>query len=219
VTLGLATIAAVCIGCSGLAVAAAKTAPTIRTDRGCYFVGQKVKITGSRFAPSRMYDVAVDGIDFGQSTTSATGNFASSLIPGGLGVGQAQLVHHLDVSDGTSHAAATFTVTRSKPGARFLAAGGDVRTLRAPLEAWAFSTSGKRSSTYLHYVSPSGRGIRTVSLGRAAGQCGYVHTGRLRVFPFSPSAGTWTLQVDTSRRYGKRPRGPIARINVQIHKA
>jgi hypothetical protein len=217
VTLGLATIAAVCIGCSGLAVAAANTAPTIRTDRGCYFVGQKVKINGSRFAPSQMYDVAVDGIDFGQSTTTATGAFASSLIPGGLAAGQAQLVHHLDVSDGTTDVAATFTVTRSKPGARFLAAGGDVRTLKGQLEAWTFSTKGRRPATYLHYVSPSGRATRTVPLGRAAGQCGYVRTGKLRVFPFTPSAGTWTLQVDTSRRYARRPRGAVARISVRIH--
>jgi hypothetical protein len=180
-------------------------------------VGQKVKITGGHFAPGQMYDVAVDGIDFGQSTTTATGAFASSLIPGGLAAGQAQLVHHLDVSDGTSDAPAAFTVTRSKPGARFLAAGGDVRTLKAPLEAWTFSTSGRRPSTYLHYVSPSGHPARTVALGRAAGQCGYVHTGKLRVFPFTPSAGSWTLQVDTSRRYARRPRGAVARISVQIH--
>jgi hypothetical protein len=66
-------------------------------------------------------------------------------------------------------------------------------------------------------VSPSGHTARTTSLGHAGGQCGYLRTGNLRVFPFSPSAGTWTLQVDTSRRYAKRPGGPVARISVQIH--
>ena len=54
---------------------------------------------------------------------------------------------------------------------------------------------------------------------RAGGQCGYLRTGKLRVFPFSPSGGTWTLQIDTRRRYAKRPGGPVARISVQIHKA
>ena len=218
-TLGLAAVVAAGIGCSGLAAAAAKPAPTIRTDRGCYSVGKKVKITGTGFAPAQAYEVAVDGIDFGEAITTGAGEFASSLIPGGLGAGQAQLVHHLNVSDGTSDAAATFTVTRSKPGARFLAGGGDVRTLKAPLEVWGFSMTGRRPSGYLHYVAPSGHVKRTVSLGRAGGQCGYLRTGKLRVFPFSPSGGTWTLQIDTRRRYAKRPGSPVARISVQIHKA
>jgi hypothetical protein len=219
VTLGLATVVIAGMGCSGLAAAAAKPAPRIRTDRGCYAVGKKVKLTGTGFAPGQSYDVAVDGIDFGQATTTTAGNFASSLIPGGLGAGQAQLVHHLDVSDGMSDAGATFTVTRSKPGARFLAASGDVRTLRASLEAWGFSPTGSHPSTYLHYVDPSGHAKRTVSLGHAGGQCGYLRTGKLRVFPFSASGGSWTLQIDTTRRYSKRPRGAVTRISIRIHRA
>jgi hypothetical protein len=217
VTLGLATVVVASIGCSGLALAAARTTPAIHTDRGCYSVGQRVKISGTGFAAAQVYDVAVDGIDFGQATTTTSGTFASRLIPGGLAAGQAQLVHHLDVSDGTSDAAATFTVSRGRPGARFLASGGDVRTLKASLEVWDFSPQGKNPSAYLHYVSPSGHAARTTSLGHAGGQCGYLRTGKLRVFPFSPSAGTWTLQVDTSRRYAKHPGGPVARISVQIH--
>jgi hypothetical protein len=217
VTQGLATIVAASMGCSGLAIAAA-TAPTIHTDRGCYSVGQKVKVTGTGFAAAQTYEVAVDGIDFGQASTTSAGEFASSLVPGGLSAGQAQLVHHLDVSDGTTNAGATFTVTRSKPGARFLAAGGDVRTLKAPLEIWGFSMTGKHRSSYLHYIGPSGHAKRTVSLGHAGGQCGYLRTRKLRVFPFSPSVGTWTLQIDTSRRYAKHPGGPSARISVRIQK-
>jgi hypothetical protein len=218
VTLGLATAVAAGIGCSGLAVAAAQRA-TIRTDHGCYPVGKKVKLTGTGFAPAQTYDVAVDGIDFGQATTTSRGGLASSLIPGGLAAGQAQLVHHLDVSDGTTDANTTFTVTRGRPGARFLASGGSVRTLRAPLEVWGFSMTGHHPSTYLHYVDPSGRAKRTVSLGRAGGQCGYLRSGKIRVFPFSPSTGAWTLQVDTSRRFARRPRGAVARISVQIRRA
>ncbi len=195
--------------------ASGAAAPAIRTDRGCYLVGQKVQIAGSGFAPSRSFDVAVDGIDFGQSTTNIAGAFSSSLIPGGLGAGLAEYVHHLDATDGTLSADARFTVTRAA-GARFLSTRGNPHTLRAPFEVWGFSLGGARRSIYLHYVAPSGRPGRSYRLGTAAGQCGYLRTRARRVFPFSPSVGTWTLQVDTSRRYVRHPKGPATRIRVQI---
>ncbi len=94
---------------------------------------------GSR--PSRSFDVAVDGIDFGQSTTNIAGAFSSSLLPGGLGAGLAEYVHHLDATDGTLSADARFTVTRAA-GARFLSTRGNPHTLRAPFEVWGFSLGG-----------------------------------------------------------------------------
>jgi hypothetical protein len=208
--------AAVCAAAGLASDAWSQPRPSIRTSRGCYLVGQKVSIAGSGFAASRSFEVAVDGIDFGQSTTNAAGSFTASLIPGGLGANQAQYTHHLDATDGTTSADTTFTVTRPA-GARFLASGGNPHTLQAPFEVWGFGTDGKRRALYLHYVSPSGRATRTAGLGTAAGQCGYLRTRRQRVFPFSPSLGTWTLQIDTSRRYAKRPAGAVARIKVQIH--
>jgi hypothetical protein len=196
--------------------ALAASGPTVRTSHGCYLVGQKVAVTGSGFAALRSFDVSVDGIDFGQSTTNASGMFSSSLIPGGLGAGLAQFVHHLDATDGTTDAGATFTVTRAT-GARFLAAAGNPHTLRSPFEVWGFSLTGHRRRVYVHYVSPSGRSTRSYALGTTGGQCGYLRTKARRVFPFSPTVGTWTLQVDASRRYAKRPKGPVSRIRVQIH--
>jgi hypothetical protein len=55
-----------------------------------------------------------------------------------------------------------------------------------------------------------------VKLGMAGGQCGYLRTGRVRVFPFAPSRGTWTLQVDTRVRYARHAAGPVSRIPLQI---
>ena len=211
----LAATAVVTTGALPVTAALGAAGPVIRSDRGCYLVGQKVKIAGSGFAPSRTFDVAVDGIDFGQSTTNVAGAFSSSLIPGGLGAGLAQYVHHLNATDGTMSADTRFTVTRGA-GARFLSTRGNPHTLRAPFEVWGFSLTGARRSIYLHYVAPSGRAGRSFGLGTAAGQCGYLRTRARRVFPFSPSVGTWTLQVDTSRRYAKRPKGPVSRIRVQI---
>jgi hypothetical protein len=203
-------------GALPLTAASGAPRPVLHVDRGCYLVGQNVKIAGSGFAPARTFDVAIDGIDFGQSTTNAAGAFSSSLIPGGLGAGLAQYVHHLDATDGTTSAATRFTVSR-RAGARFLSASGNPHTLRAPFEVWGFSLAGGRRSIYLHYVAPSGRARRSYGLGTTAGQCGYLRTRTRRVFPFSPSVGTWTLQVDTSPLYVKHPKGPVSGIRVRIH--
>lgn len=200
----------------GCAVASAASAPVVRTTAGCYPVGKTVHLIGSGFAPDRAYDVAIDGVDFGQDTTDASGSFHTHLIPGGLGAGVVQSVDRLDVTDGTSDARAVFTVSRSA-GARFEATRGDPRTLRAPFQVWGFNLQGAPGEAiYLHYVSPAGQARDTVHLGRAGGQCGYLVTKPLRFFPFSPLTGAWTLQVDTWPRYSRRPSGPVARISVQI---
>jgi hypothetical protein len=41
-------------------------------------------------------------------------------------------------------------------------------------------------------------------------------TGSMKVFPFKPTFGYWTLQVDTERAYSRHPAGPVARILVGI---
>jgi hypothetical protein len=194
---------------------AASPAPSVHTNRGCYLVGQRVIVRGSGFAASRLFDVAIDGVDFGQSMTDATGGFSSPLIPGGLGAGQPQHVDHLDASDGSSSAGAVFTVSR-RAGGRILATSGNPPTLRAPFEVWGFALGGSRPTVYLHYVSLAGQVRMTSTLGVAGGQCGYLRTRSRRVFPFSPALGRWTLQLDTSRTYTRRPSGPVARVQIQI---
>lgn len=193
----------------------AASRPTLTTDHGCYLVGQPVALTGAGFAAGRQFIVTIDWVYFGRSTTDPTGTFVSTLRPGGLGAGVAQHVDHLVATDGSTSAAAAFTITRAA-GARFLASSGNPRTLRAPFEVWGFALDGHPQSVYLHYVSPSGRARTTVLLGTAGGQCGHLMTGPRRVFPFIPSSGSWTFQLDTNRRYLSRPRGPVARIRVQI---
>jgi hypothetical protein len=189
--------------------------PRVRTNRGCYLVGQEVVVTGSGFAPARVFDVAIDGVDFGQSVTSDIGTFTAPLVPGGLPAGQPQHVDQLDASDGTTDARAAFTITRP-PGFRILATSGNPQTLSAPLELWGYSMTGARKPVYLHYLAPSGSARSTSTLGRTTGQCGYLRTRNRPLFPFSPSAGTWTLQLDTHAGYGRRPSGPVARIRVSV---
>jgi hypothetical protein len=189
--------------------------PKVLTQHACYRVGQPVRVSGTGFAPRQLYDIAVDGVDFGQRTTSAAGAFQARLSPGGLGAGIVQHVSYLNATDGTVDATAKFTLTRGT-GARFLASGGNPATLRASFQAWGFGLDGKARGLYLHYVSPSGRGRSTAYLGRTGGQCGFLQTRRRSVFPFSPSRGAWKLQIDAVRRYRSRPGSPVARIYVRV---
>jgi hypothetical protein len=199
--------------------AVASAAPTLRTDRGCYLVGQQVKITGAGFAASRAYQVALNGIDFGISTTQADGGFTAALRPGGLGANVVQDVDTLTASDGTSMAQTTLTVTRTT-GARILAGRGAAATLRAPFQVWGFALdSGKATAkqpVYVHYVGPHHLLRTTAQLGYTGGQCGYLKTAPRRVFPFIPAPGTWTLQLDSKPTYFSRPPGPVARITVHV---
>jgi hypothetical protein len=205
-------------GCSlaTLALTAASAqAATVTTNHGCYLVGQKVTLTGTAFAPARAYVVSVDDVYYGESGTSATGAFSVTFGPGGLGANVAQSVDNLVATDGTSTASTTFTVTRST-GARFLAKKGNPATLHAPFELWDFSSTGARQAVYLHYVEPTGSVRETVTLGRTTGECGYLKTRSMRVFPFKPTFGYWRLQIDTQRAYSAHPSGPVARILVGI---
>ncbi len=190
-------------------------AATISTDRGCYLVGQSVRLTGQGFAPYMGYVVTIDGVYLGQRSTDGSGAFAVPVYPGGLPAGAAQHVEQLAVSDGTTTASFVFTLTR-RAGARVLASGGTARKLTAAFQIWGFSLSGAPLPVYVHYVSPAGRVRATVALGNTSGQCGYLATRRRRLFPFSASKGRWTLQIDTSRAYARRPPSPVARIRVTI---
>ncbi|MBV9836890.1 MAG: hypothetical protein JO156_02140 [Solirubrobacterales bacterium] len=199
----------------GALALAAPTRPSVRTDRGCYLVGQRVHLQGAAFAPQRSYEVAIDGVDFGQRITGGQGQFSSSLVPGGLLAGFAQHVYRLEASDGTSTADTSFTVTR-RTGARLLASSGNPNSLRTPFQVWDFAPNAHSVPVYLHYVAPTGTPRLTIQLGQTGGQCGYLRTGSRKVFPFLPSAGTWIFQLDTSPTFTPDPGGPVARIRVRI---
>jgi hypothetical protein len=185
----------------------------VHPDRQCYPVGAPVQLRGTGFASSRAYVVSIDGVYFGQDQTDSAGSFLSTLRPGGLDAGVVQAIERLEASDGTASATATFTVTRAA-GAGFVTGAGNAQ--RLPLEVWGFALDASPRRVFMHWVSPAGRARMTARIGNTGGQCGYLRTAPRAIFPFSPSRGTWTLQLDTRRQYSRRPAGPVARIRVRI---
>ena len=198
-----------------LAREAAAVTAHVSVARRCYAVGQKVAITGRGFAAAAPYDLSIDGVDFGQSLTNAQGGFTASVLPGGLGAGQVQIADRLSATDGARRAGAAFTVTR-RTGALFANGRGGSPERRVPFQVWDFAPTGPPVNVYLHYLSPSGTAVSTVDLGTTAGQCGALSTRARPLFPFLPSAGTWTLAFDTARTYRVRAAGPSTRLRVTI---
>ena len=217
---------AILLAPAALTAAPASAAPVLVTNESCYLVGQRVGITGTGFAASRPFQLAVDGVSLGTSTTNASGGFSASVIPGGLGANVVQYPHALVATDGTNSASTKFTVTRTT-GARILASTGSASSLRAPFQVWGFAfdhgklspyatTGNTQLPLYVHYLSPKKRLKGTKALGRTGGQCGYLRTSARRVFPFTPSRGTWTLQVDSQSTYTAHPTGPVAKIILRV---
>lgn len=198
------------------AAAQADQSPTVTTDRGCYVVGQTVQLSGSGFGPYRSYVVSIDGVYLGSRYTDGTGSFSVPLHPGGLPAGAAEHYDTVEVTDGTTSAQTNFTVTR-RAGFRIASVAGDVQSLTGRFVVWGFSLGGDIKPIYLHYLAPSGKLRKTVSLGMTRGACGYLRTARRRVFPFEVSAGTWVLQVDTQQPYSSQAPGPRVQIRVVIH--
>jgi len=192
-----------------LGIALASSA-SIATTHKCYAVGQSVGLSGRGFLDSSEYDLSVDGIDFGQSVTNASGRFSVSFGPGGLAAGQAQIVDRAIASDGRSSATTTFTVTRPT-GALVGAGSGSSPHRTVPFEVWEF---GRGASIYVHWVGPNGVYVQTASLGNDGGQCGYLKTRPRELFPFNAVPGNWTLQFDTHRSYSKHPSGRYARVTA-----
>ena len=128
-----------------------------------------------RVRAARTFDVTVDGIYFGQSTTDAHGAFSSSLI---LRRPRRPVSRRPSTTstrrDGTS--SARRRVHRDPRGRRrFLSTRGNPHTLRAPFEVWGFSLAGSARGD-LPALRGASRAGRPTGLGTAAGQCGYLRT-------------------------------------------
>lgn len=178
--------------------APASSAPTVQLDHGCYQTAQKAALRGKGFDPTSHWSARLDGAAFGSGTTNSGGDIAATFgVPSHLrkhSTGEDS--YKIVVREGSHSASATFLVTRLD--ASFSPTSGDLATLKVRFRLLGW---GRGGALYLHYVSPKGVSRLDRSLGAPGGACGHLTTSQVRLFPFTPKVGKWTLQFDKSATY------------------
>lgn len=178
--------------------APASSAPTVQLDHGCYQTAQKAALRGKGFDATSHWTARLDGSAFGSGTTNSAGDIAATFgVPNHLrkhSTGEDS--YKLIVRQGRHSASASFLVTRLN--ASFSPASGNLGTLKVRFQLLGW---GRGGSLYLHYVSPKGASRLDRKLGAPGGACGHLTSSRLKLFPFTPKVGKWTLQFDKSAAY------------------
>jgi hypothetical protein len=190
-----AALLATAVAATGSAGAAARA--RIVLDPRCYLSGGSGLLTGSGFRPSSTWTAKLSGTKrIGTGRIDADGKirarFTAPLYHGTQGTRELTL----SVSDGSHVASTTFEMTPLS--ASFSPRVGDPASLRV---RWRVLGLGPRHGVYVHYVQPNGKLKRTIRIGTTRGPCGALKTGPIALFPFRYVYGTWTFQVDASRRY------------------
>lgn len=182
------------------AATAARPKPSIVLDPGCYLSSGTGTLTGSGFEANASWTAKLGGTkQIGTGRIDRRGRinarFTAPAYHGTAGTRE----FTLSVTDGPNVASTTFLMTPLD--ASFTPRTGDPATLRV---RWRVLGLGEHHGVYVHYVQPNGRHKRTVRIGTTRGPCGSLKTGPIALFPFRYSYGTWTFQVDASRRYSRR---------------
>ena len=187
-----------------LAPAAAQAA-TVETDRTCYLQqdATTVAVRGSEFAAGAPFTVKLDDVALagGDSVIGADGSMSGSFAPPRLASSTFQRRFKLSLETATEAPFTHFTVTRLL--ATYAPNRGSVASTRVRFSLFGFGLGGPAAQAYVHYVSPRGKAVKTVALGRPTGQCGAIpRTAKRKLFPFCRvCTGTWRLQFDTRRKY------------------
>lgn len=203
---GIGRVLAAALGSAGfgagvvaLATAAsAASRPTVSVNHACYQTAQSGTLHGTGFDPSSPWAAKLDGKAFGSGKTSSTGTITAAfgvpkhLLTGSMGEDSYRLV----VREGKHSVSTTFLVTHLSAG--FSPSKGTLATLKVHFNLLGW---GRGGTLYLHYVSPKGNVRLNRSLGPAGGACGHLTTSLLKLFPFTPTVGTWTLQFDKNPSY------------------
>lgn len=197
--LPIALLAAAALTAAALPAAASAAARIVLTP-GCYLSNATGLLSGSGFRPHATWTAKLSGTrQIGTGRVDARGRirarFTAPKYHGTTGTRELTL----SVTDGPHVASTTFQLTPLT--ASFSPRTGDPRTLRV---RWRVLGLGPNHGVYVHYVAPNGKLKTTLRIGTSRGDCGVLKTGPIALFPFRYTYGTWTLQVDASRRYSAR---------------
>lgn len=212
---------AIAIAALGAALAAPAGAlgATVSTDKACYNADgtDAVTVNGSGFAPGATVNVLIDNKVSGVLTAGADGavntKFAVPRPPQG-GPTAHDRSYALRLQEAANPGAAGSTTFNAVDRIADYTPGnastfGKVRFMAFGF-TWNVAPGTPMPFIYLHYVDPRGKVKKTLPLGQAQGPCGALRmTKKLRVFPFVPRKGNWTLQFDGSKPYAKKTPGAV----------
>jgi hypothetical protein len=186
----LATLLAVLV----LAAEAQAATLTVAGNRSCYRAGDALLVSGTGFTPGQPVNFTLDNQNLGSLNADAAGNVSTSLTVGRLRGIRTRTLIATDGANPANVASAQFLGSALSVTVR-PRSGAAGRKLR--IGAAGFTT-GKR--LYAHVLR--GRYRRNVFIGRLKGPCRSLKVRR-SVLPAGLTAGRYTVQFDTKRRYRK----------------
>jgi hypothetical protein len=197
-------------------VASTAGAATLTLDHGCYLAkqpalksGQAIVARAEGFVPGAgvLFALPTGGVAY--VAADATGTAVASFSAPGLPSGQFAATRTLTASDNTNHASARLRLRVM--GATFLPANtSNAATQKVRFYVYGFGpllTVLKRPTTqdvYMHVFQPGGKLRGTFKVGRSAGACGDLRTGRRKILPFGLKTGTWDYRFTTAKRYSAK---------------
>lgn len=194
-----------------LALAASASAAQVKVDRACYpgTDTAPVKVSADGFTPGETYTLLLNGGVTTSGTVDAGGAVNLEIDappPPDRGKRAYDADFKLEIRQGPLSASTAFRT--ALVFSDFNPGNGDPLKLRVRFSAFGFGVAtapgAQQPEIFVHYVSPKGKLKKTVSLGRGQGACGSIRSSaKLRLFPFKPANGRWTLQFDTRLGYTK----------------
>jgi hypothetical protein len=228
--LGLIAAGALTCGVSAIAPAVSSAA-TLSVDHQCYRPHQTTLVTGDGYAPGAEVDLSF-------TIVGASGGVGGdALITRADDAGRVEMkTFGPQLPWKESPATVFLTATDSQQAGQGQPALASTEFRLENFDAWVplwskgIGTPGRRTrfeltgftletgrTAYVHYVL-NGRLRKTVAVGQVKGACGDLFKS-VKQFPFRPvPAGSWSIKVDTKRRYPNHSVGRLYR-HVRVSKA
>jgi len=184
--------------------------------KGCFLSvapGQTepVSVSAAGFAPAAAVEVRIDGATQTVATADMSGRVTGALAAPHQARGQRWFtIELIERGDPANAVRLRSRVTALSVSVRPRSARPDARV------RWSGRGFVDGGPVRAHYVK-HGTARRTVRLARPRGACGRFSVRR-RQFPFRPSVGAWTVQVDQSRRFSPAPDSPFVSLPITVRR-
>lgn len=172
---------------------------------------EPVLVSAAGFAANAAVDVRLDGAPVATVTSVSDGRLRARVHPPHQARGQRSFRIELRQRDDPAH--------RIRVSSRVTALAVTLRPRAAQPESvvtWTGRGFTAAGPVRVHYVK-EGEARRTVRLTVPRGPCGTFRVRRAQ-FPFRPSLGAWTLQVDQQHAFAPIPETPFVQLPVIVRR-